>query len=146
MSDSAYVHGYSDRESVRLSDQATTLSRLLHQDTRYARGSRVLECGCGTGAQTVFLAASSPRARIVSMDLSPASLGQARSQCASAGRSNVAFLAGDVFHLPFEDRSFDHLFVCFVLEHLTEPARALRALARVLRPGGEITVIEGDHG
>lgn len=144
MSDAAYVHGYSERESERLSDQATTLSALLHHDTRYPQGSRVLECGCGTGAQTVILAASSPGARIVSVDLSPASLRQARSQC--AGHSNVAFLAADAFHLPFEDHSFDRVFVCFVLEHLSEPARALRALARVLRPGGEITVIEGDHG
>ena len=144
MSDADYVHGYSDRESQRLSDQATTLGALLHHDTRYPPGSRVLECGCGTGAQTVLLAASSPGARIVSVDLSPASLCQARSQC--AGHSNVTFLAADAFHLPFEDRTFDDIFVCFLLEHLAEPVRALRALARMLRPGGEITAIEGDHG
>ena len=121
MSDTAYVHGYSDRESVRLSDQATTLSALLHHDTRYPPGSRVLECGCGTGAQTVLLAASSPAARIVSVDLSPASLLQARSQCAGAGHRQVEFLAADAFQLPFEDRTFDHVFVCFLLEHLAEP-------------------------
>ncbi len=146
MSDSAYVHGYSNRESARLSDQATTLSGLLHHDTRYPGGSRVLECGCGVGAQTVFLAASSPEAHIVSMDLSPASLRQARSQTEAAGHRNVVFLAGDVFHLPFPEESFDRVFVCFVLEHLAEPVCALRALLRLLRPGGEITVIEGDHG
>ena len=60
MSDADYVHGYSDRESQRLSDQATALGALLHHDTRYPPGARVLECGCGTGAQTVLLAASSP--------------------------------------------------------------------------------------
>jgi hypothetical protein len=36
--------------------------------------------------------------------------------------------------------------VCFVLEHLPDPRRALAGLRRVLRPGGTITVIEGDHG
>ncbi len=146
MSDAAYVHGYSDRERVRLSDQAMTLSALLHHDTRYPEGCRVLECGCGTGAQTILLAGSSPEARIISMDLAPASLRQARSQCVEAGHRNVRFLATDVFHLPFDDSTFDEIFICFLLEHVAEPDRALRALMRVLRPGGGITVIEGDHG
>jgi SAM-dependent methyltransferase len=146
MNDLRYVHGYSGRESVRLADQATTLSDLLHHDTLYPRGSRVLECGCGTGAQTVFLAGSSPDARIVSADLAPLSLKQARSRTEDAGHRNVAFLAADVFDAPFADGSFDHVFVCFLLEHLSRPVEALRALSRVLRPGGTITVIEGDHG
>ena len=141
-----YVHGYSNREAVRLADQANTLSDLLHHDTAYPPGSRVLECGCGTGAQTVWLAASSPEAHIVSVDVSPASLEAAESRVKAAGHRNVVFQAGDLFHLPFEDASFDHVFVCFVLEHLKEPAKALECLRRVLRMGGTITVIEGDHG
>ena len=47
---------------------------------------------------------------------------------------------------PFEPACFDHLFVCFVLEHLPEPAAALERLATLVRPGGTVTVIEGDHG
>lgn len=47
-----YVHGYSKKESHRLADQADTLAELLHYDTFYPPGSRVLEAGCGTGAQT----------------------------------------------------------------------------------------------
>ena len=52
----AYVHGYADREASRLSDQANALARLLHHDTHYAPGSKVLEAGCGVGSQTVHLA------------------------------------------------------------------------------------------
>ena len=48
--------------------------------------------------------------------------------------------------MPSGPESFDHVFVCFVLEHLTRPAEALIILRRLLRPGGTITVIEGDHG
>ena len=54
--ENGYVHGYSARESERLADQAQTLTELLHHDTHYPAGSRVLEAGCGIGAQTVILA------------------------------------------------------------------------------------------
>src|SRR6266849_1881712 len=146
MSDLQYVHGYSPREAERLRNQANSLSALLHDTVRYARGHRVLEVACGTGAQTVFLAANSPEADIVSADISPASLAQARQKVEAAGHRNVRLQLADLFDLPFDDASFDDLFVCFVLEHLPEPEKALRAVTRVLRPGGGITVIEGDHG
>ncbi len=146
MADSSYVHGYSARETVRLADQASTLADLLHHDTAYAAGERVLECGCGTGAQTVILAASSPEARVLSVDISAQSLAAARLRVESAGYRNVVFETADVYNLRFEPESFDHVFVCFVLEHLPKPVEALTALKRVLRPGGSLTAIEGDHG
>jgi SAM-dependent methyltransferase len=146
MTESRYVHGYTSRESDRLTDQANALSELLHYDTVFAPGSRILECGCGTGAQTVHLAALNPAAQIVSVDISATSLAQARKRVAAAGYRNVEFLEGDIFDLPFSDAEFDHVFLCFVLEHLAEPATALRAICRVLGRDGTITVIEGDHG
>jgi SAM-dependent methyltransferase len=60
--------------------------------------------------------------------------------------TNVEFQQGDIFALPFGAGSFDHVFVCFVLEHLMRPVEALAILHRLIRPGGTITVIEGDHG
>lgn len=146
MSDPGYVHGYSLRETARLADQADTLAELLHHDTHYPAGSRVLECGCGSGAQTVHLAASSPEAEIVSTDIDLTSLEKARARIEAAGYENVDFGFGDVFDLPFAEESFDHVFVCFLLEHVPEPLEALRRLRRVLKEGGSITVIEGDHG
>ncbi|MGA7796991.1 MAG: methyltransferase domain-containing protein [Methanoregula sp.] len=141
-----YVHGYSEREAERLNDQARTLTSLLHNDTRYPAGSRVLEAGCGTGAQTVILAKNSPGAEITSIDISPESLRRAEERVRSEGIENVTFRAGDLFSLPFGPQSFDHVFVCFVLEHLPNPRRALASLRPLIRPGGTITVIEGDHG
>ena len=141
-----YVHGYSETESSRLADQARTLTDLLHHDTKYPAGSRVLEAGCGIGAQTAILAKHSPGALITSIDISEDSLSRARETIRAEGITNVTFRQGDIFHLPFEPESFDHIFVCFVLEHLADPGRALAYLKPLLREGGTITVIEGDHG
>jgi len=141
-----YIHGYRSRESQRLQDQASTLLELLHGDTRYPDGSTVLEAGCGIGAQTLALARNSPAARITSIDVSSESIAQARQRAAEAGIANVVFREADILALPYEPQSFDHVFVCFVLEHLSDPALALQRLARVLKPGGSLTVIEGDHG
>ena len=146
MPENRYVHGYSETESERLSDQARTLTGLLHHDTMYPPGSRVLEAGCGIGAQTVILAKNSPGAYITSVDISPESVKRAEERIRNEGITNVTFKTGDLFHLPFPTASFDHIFVCFVLEHLADPALALARLRPLLKAGGTITVIEGDHG
>ena len=142
----AYVHGYHPRENERLQDQAGTLVDLLHSDTSYPAGSVVLEAGCGVGAQTVTLAQRSPDARFTSVDVSADSVAEARRRADAAGLTNVQFQQADIFALPFAAESFDHVFVCFVLEHLSRPVEALVILNRLLRPGGSMTVIEGDHG
>jgi SAM-dependent methyltransferase len=145
MSD-AYVHGYHPREHERLEDQAGALVDLLHSDTAYPAESMVLEAGCGVGAQTVTLAQRSPNARFVSVDVSADSLAQAKRRADRAGLANVEFQQADIYALPFTTEFFDHVFVCFVLEHLSRPLEALTSLKRLLKPGGTVTVIEGDHG
>jgi SAM-dependent methyltransferase len=144
--ENGYVHGYSARESERLTDQARTLTGLLHHDTHYPAGSQVLEAGCGIGAQTVILARNSPGARITSVDIAEDSLRRAQETIREEGIPNVTFRQGDIFDLPFGPESFDHIFVCFVLEHLADPQRALGQLLPLLKKNGTITVIEGDHG
>lgn len=141
-----YVHGYSEFETKRLYDQASSVLEFIHHDTGYPAGSRVLEAGCGVGAQTVTLVRKSPEARIISVDISEESLNKARALINEQGCSNVRFQKADLFALPFRAESFDHVFVCFVLEHLPEPERALTLLRNVLRTEGSMTVIEGDHG
>lgn len=141
-----YVHGYDNHESTRLEDQARALVDLLHADTAYPPGSSVLEVGCGVGAQTTTLGRQSPQARFTCVDISESSLAEARQRCERAGVRNVVFQQADMFALPFPAGSFDHVFVCFLLEHLARPVDALLILRQLLRPGGTITVIEGDHG
>lgn len=142
----SYVHGYSEVEAYRLEDQANTLAALLYPELSFEPGSRVLEAGCGVGAQTVILAGKCPGAHIISVDISPQSIEKAREKIRRRGFSNVNLEVADIFDLPYGDESFDHVFVCFLLEHLADTSRALAGLKRVLKKGGSITVIEGDHG
>jgi SAM-dependent methyltransferase len=98
------------------------------------------------GAQTITLAQRSPQARFVSIDVEADSVAAARRRVEEAEVTNVELRQADIFALPFEAQSFDHVFVCFVLEHLSQPVEALTILKGALKPGGTITVIEGDHG
>lgn len=141
-----YVHGYSSEETRRLKDQANTLARLLLDDIVFPAGAKVLEPGCGIGAQTLLLASRNPGSFFTSFDISEYSIATARARIGNAGLSNVAIDRADVFELPYDSESFDNIFVCFLLEHLQTPERALSELMRVLRVGGAITIIEGDHG
>ncbi|RSN44265.1 class I SAM-dependent methyltransferase [Actinomadura sp. WAC 06369] len=145
--ETGYVHGYTDREARRLGEQADALAELLHGGTRYPAGSRVLEVGCGVGAQTLHLIDGSPGAELTCVDVSAESLARARARVTAARPgARATWVRADLHDLPFADGEFDHLFVCFVLEHLPDPVAALAGLRRVLRPGGTLTVIEGDHG
>lgn len=142
----SYIHGYSVRESSRLNDQADTLDELLHHDTVFGKNEVILEAGCGVGAQTKIIAPKNPQSHFISVDISPDSIISASKTIEALNISNVQCRVADIFELPFENETFDHVFVCFVLEHLSNPLLALQELKRVLKTTGSITVIEGDHG
>jgi SAM-dependent methyltransferase len=142
----AYVHGYSERETERLYEQADILEDILHTGTVFPARAQVLEAGCGVGGQTRHLVRRSPGAAFTCIDISAESLATARRLKAQAGFDHVSFRREDLRRLSFADETFDHVFVCFVLEHLDHPLGALLELKRVIKAGGTITVIEGDHG
>ena len=146
MENTEYVHGYSDREALRLNDQADTLDDITHNDTIFPKDSIVLEAGCGVGAQTKIIAAKNPDSNYISVDISEDSIGEARQLIKSLDIKNVEFRQADLYGLPFEDGVFDSVIVCLVLEHLHHPKQALTELNRVLKKGGTMIAIEGDHG
>ena len=146
MENNKYVHGYSDREATRLNDQAETLDDIIHNDTIFSKGSYVLEAGSGVGAQTKIIAVKNPDSKFISVDLSEESINEAKELIKSLGIQNVELKQADIYDLPFKDETFDSVIICFVLEHLQNPLQALRELKRVLKKGGTMIAIEGDHG
>ncbi|NNF36190.1 MAG: methyltransferase domain-containing protein [Saprospiraceae bacterium] len=141
-----YVHGYSQREAIRLNDQADSLASLIHFDSIWEEGSLILEAGCGIGAQTKTVAVQNPNCKFISIDISKKSIIEAKDLIDSKGIKNVEFQLANIFDLPFHDEYFDHIFICFVLEHLPNPDKALEVLKSKLKTNGTITLIEGDHG
>ena len=114
------VQGYSTEEGERLNRQAGILSGFIHATAIFAPGSRVLEAGCGVGAQTLQLAQRNPRVQFVALDRFHESLAIARERVAELALTNVQFQLADIHALPFADAEFDGAFLCFVLEHLAE--------------------------
>ncbi|MBX2871979.1 MAG: methyltransferase domain-containing protein [Saprospiraceae bacterium] len=142
-----YIHGYSQREAQRLRDQATSVSEYLHFDSIWEPGSRVLEIGCGVGAQTRIIAKKNPKVQFTAIDISQKSLDLAQKSIDEEPLTNVDFRLQDVRSLrKHQGDQFDHAFICFFLEHISNPLEILKQVKEIVKKGGTITVIEGDHG
>lgn len=109
-----------------------------------APGMSVIEIGCGMGRDIEAMAAVvAPTGRAVGIDASAALIAQATERTAPLGLP-AEFQVGDAHALAFPDNSFDAARVDRVLQHLADPALAVREMVRVVRPGGRIAVIEPD--
>jgi ubiquinone/menaquinone biosynthesis C-methylase UbiE len=109
-------------------------------------GSRAVDVGCGLGDDARALSRLvGMRGQVVGLDSSEAMLERARARC-EAQDGPVAFIARDAHDLPFDADSFDAARVERTLQHLEDPARVVRELARVTRPGGVVLAHEPDWG
>jgi demethylmenaquinone methyltransferase/2-methoxy-6-polyprenyl-1,4-benzoquinol methylase len=98
-------------------------------------GDRVLDACCGTGDLAV--AAERRGGRVVGLDFSPRMLERARRKSGA-----IEWIQGDALALPFSDGEFDAATVGFGVRNLADLEDGLRQLARVLRPGGKLAVLE----
>ncbi|MEO0627959.1 MAG: class I SAM-dependent methyltransferase, partial [Bacteroidota bacterium] len=129
-----------------LINQANSISEFIHYDSIWPVGSRILEIGCGVGAQTKILAAKNPDCHFTSIDKSEKSILAAKADLDQYEPGHVDFIHLDAFDLDKLKTQFDHVFICFVLEHANDPLKLLNFVSRFLVVGGTITVVEGDHG
>ncbi|MBD3222001.1 metalloregulator ArsR/SmtB family transcription factor [bacterium] len=103
-------------------------------------GLRVLDVGTGSGALLPLLAGAG--ARVTAVDHSAGLLARATRRSRDAGHPGIAFAQADVRDLPFVDGGFDAAYSSMVLHHLRRPDAAIVELARVVRPGGRVVIVE----
>jgi len=139
-----YVHGFTREEQERLYRQASFVEHRIHQAIPFQRSRRLLEVGCGVGAQTEILLRRFPELHVTGVDASRENLEQARRFLGERpwcdGRYD--YVLGDGAALDFEVDRFDSAFLCWILEHVADPARILSEVRRVLRAGSPIVCTE----
>lgn len=120
------------------------VDRWLARELRLVPGSRLLDVGCGTGGDTIDLAALvAPDGRAVGLDASAVMVREARRRAAGRGLP-VEFRTGRAEAMDQPDGRYDACRFERVLQHVTSPAAALREASRVLRCGGRLAAFEPD--
>lgn len=139
-----YVHGFTEEERERLVRQARFVEHRVHEGLPLRRARDLIEVGCGVGAQTEILLRLYPRLFVTGLERSAENLEHARQRMREVpwaeGRHEL--VQGDAASMPFEADRFDSAFLCWILEHVDDPARVLSETRRVLRPGSPVIITE----
>ena len=140
----AYVHGYAQGEQERLVAQAEHWRDLILEGTALSPGTRLVEIGCGVGAVLAILGDAFPGVDLAGVDREQRQVEMAREHLHRRGIT-ADLRCADGLALPYDDASFDHVWMMWFLEHVPDAAGALREARRVLVAGGELTAIEVDY-
>jgi len=139
-----YLHGFSNVEQERLKKQALLLEQLIYHDIDFSQVDKLLEVGCGVGAQSEIILRRFPNLYLTGVDLSQKQLEVAQhnlEKCLYAkDRFELKQMSANQLTLP--PRSFDGAFLCWILEHVPSPAHVLSEIRRVLRPNSPVVVTE----
>ncbi|HUO94916.1 MAG TPA: bifunctional demethylmenaquinone methyltransferase/2-methoxy-6-polyprenyl-1,4-benzoquinol methylase UbiE [Steroidobacteraceae bacterium] len=118
--------------------------RFLLSQTGLKAGQRALDVAGGTGDIALGLARQvGRRGLVVLSDINASMLAHGRDRLIDAGVvAEAAYVRADAEQLPFRDASFDCVTIAFGLRNVTDKAAALQSMHRVLKPGGQLLVLE----
>lgn len=102
---------------------------------RVRKGDRVLDCATGTG--DLAIAFQRAGAAVVGVDFTPEMIALARAKAPA-----ITFETADVMSLPYENESFDVASIAFGIRNVADPEKGIAEMARVVRPGGRVVVLE----
>ena len=144
MSDKKYIHGYSSTEQERLKDQNDVLAKYIYKRCPFEQGKRILEVGCGVGAQMQYVLNHYNPEYLCGVDISAEQIESAR-QTLSQVESNLY----DLVHTDVADfqpeQLFDHLLFIWVLEHVPDPVKLLIDSIKHLNSGATLFITEVNH-
>jgi ubiquinone/menaquinone biosynthesis C-methylase UbiE len=133
-----YIHGTEPSEQERLAALNRMTNDAFLRFLAVPPGARVLEVGSGLGILASAVAVAAPGVTVVGIE-------QSEAQIAAASRvPGVDYRQGDAHALELPDESFDLVYARYLLEHVGDPARVVREMRRVARPGGRVAVLEND--
>jgi arsenite methyltransferase len=137
---------YSSEQLAQLPQSAIEGALGVGNHLRHAEidaGETLLDLGCGAGIDTILAAhRTGPTGRVLALDFLPEMLERTSAAAAEAGLTNVELLKGDIEALPLPDDSVDHVISNGVINLAPRKARVLAECARVLRPGGKLTLAD----
>ncbi|WP_053959841.1 ubiquinone/menaquinone biosynthesis methyltransferase [Sulfobacillus thermosulfidooxidans] len=113
------------------------------EDMHLSSGLKVLDVGCGTGTTTRLIAKKlGTQGQVVGLDPSEGMLTVAKSTMIDPDAASIEWILGSAEHLPFEDNTFDRVTAQFSLRNMVDWIRGLQEMMRVLKYGGELTILE----
>jgi arsenite methyltransferase len=137
---------YSSEELAQVPQSAIEGALGVGNHLRHAEiavGDTLVDLGCGAGIDTILAARrTGPSGRVIALDFLPEMLERTRAAAAEIGLTNVEPLQGDIEAIPLPDASVDHIISNGVVNLAPRKARVLAECARVLRPGGKITLAD----
>jgi ubiquinone/menaquinone biosynthesis C-methylase UbiE len=144
VSDRDYLHGYSRDEQMRLIDQARILAPYIYEGVDLKNKKKILEVGCGVGAQTEILLKRYPDIEVHGVDVSQAQIALASERLQSyIEKGRLRLTCADATDLStVREEGFDAVYICWFLEHVYDPVRVLGAVKTKVGPGVPVFITE----